>query len=78
MSGSTTQVHYHLDNHSMNPMHGGMCAQGAGGFGRGLMSGLMASMGGAMAFGLMGNMMGNMMGNPGYGFGFGSQYPRFY
>lgn len=71
MSGSTTQVHYHMENASMNGMHGMHCH--GGGFGRGMMAGLMASMGGAMAFGLMGNMMGN----PGYGFGFGG-YPRFF
>lgn len=72
MSGSTTQVHYHMESPSMPHMHGMHHCHG-GGFGRGMMAGLMASMGGAMAFG----MMGNMMGNPGYGFGFGG-YPRFF
>lgn len=68
MSGSTTQVHYHLNNQSSHAMN---CHNI--GFGRGMMAGMMASMGGAMAFG----MMGNMMGNPGFGFGFGG-YPRFF
>ena len=71
MSGSTPQVHYHMQSHQphMHCMGGGM----GSGFGRGMMAGMMAGIGGGMASGLMSSLMGF----PPFGMGFG-RYPGFF